>query len=121
MIKATNKDKLVAGILKDTPSVNASVQKPLTTGSSAQIAKSRVGSTPKQPKGESAIIRETFSLPPDESDKIDSLRMRAAKVGIMLNRSETIRAGIEALLYLDEKSFSAVVAKVPKLKTGRPS
>ena len=89
--------------------------------SRAPDAKSRVGSSRKQPKGDSAIIRETFSLPPDESAQIDSMRLRSAQAGVMLNRSETIRAGIAALRYLDEKAFAEVVARVPKLKTGRPS
>jgi hypothetical protein len=77
--------------------------------------------TRKTPKGESVIIRETFSLPPDESCRIDGLRMRAAQAGVMLNRSEVVRAGIAALAMLNDTQFSAVTNDVPKLKTGRPS
>lgn len=77
--------------------------------------------TRKEPKGESAIIRETFSLPPDESRRIDGLRMRAAQAGVMLNRSEVVRAGIAALAMLNDTQFSAVTNDVPKLKTGRPT
>jgi hypothetical protein len=77
--------------------------------------------TRKTPKGESVIIRETFSLPPDESRQIDALRMRAAQAGVLLNRSEVVRAGIAALATLNENKFSAVTNDVPKLKTGRPA
>lgn len=77
--------------------------------------------TRKEPKGESAIIRETFSLPPDESRRIDGLRMRAAQAGVMLNRSEVVRAGIAALAMLNDAQFSSVTNDVPKLKTGRPT
>lgn len=77
--------------------------------------------TRKTPKGESAIIRETFSLPPDESRRIDGLRMRAAQAGVMLNRSEVVRAGIAALALLNDSQFADVTNDVPKLKTGRPT
>lgn len=77
--------------------------------------------TRKMPKRESVIIRETFSLPPDESARIDAMRMRAAKADVMLNRSEIIRAGIAALTQLDEAPFLTSANNVPQLKTGRPT
>lgn len=77
--------------------------------------------TKKTPKGDSVIIRETFSLPPGESMDIDAARRRCAVAGVMLNRSEVIRAGIAALAKLDDATFLAVTSSVPKLKTGRPS
>ncbi len=75
----------------------------------------------KVAKGNSRIIRETFSLPPAESEVIENIRRRCAVVGVMLNRSEVIRAGISALQKLDEPSFLEVVSRIPKLKTGRPA
>ncbi len=77
--------------------------------------------TRKRPKGESVIIRETFSLPPGESAQIDTARRRSAMAGLMVNRSEIIRAGIAALQVLDDATFLQVVSTVPKLKTGRPA
>ena len=77
--------------------------------------------TRKTPKGESVIIRETFSLPPSESSRIDALRMRAAQAGVMLNRSEIVRAGIAALASLEDEAFAEIANNVPKLKTGRPT
>lgn len=59
--------------------------------------------TKKAPKGDSVIIRETFSIPPDESAALDAMRVRAAKAGVMLNRSEIVRAGIAALRLLDKE------------------
>lgn len=54
----------------------------------------------KRPKGESVIIRETFSLPPGESAQIDTACQRSAMAGLMVNRSEIIRAGAEPKVYL---------------------
>lgn len=74
----------------------------------------------KQPKGDSAIIRETFSMPPEDSLLIDKLRQRAAVQGVMLNRSEILRAGLAALLNLSDAELAEVGSKVPKMKSGRP-
>ena len=73
----------------------------------------------KVPKGESSIVRETFSLPPADSADIEAVRRRGAAAGVMLNRSEVVRAGIAALLKIDELTFNEVVSGVPKLKSGR--
>jgi hypothetical protein len=75
--------------------------------------------TEKVPKGESSVVRETFSLPPNDSSAIEAVRRRGAVAGVMLNRSEVVRAGIAALLKVDGKTFNEVVSGVPKLKSGR--
>lgn len=75
--------------------------------------------TKKVPKGDSSIVRETFSLPPLDSELIEAVRQRGAVVGVMLNRSEVVRAGVAALMTLDEDTFKRVVSGVPKLKSGR--
>jgi hypothetical protein len=75
----------------------------------------------KKPVGESAVIKETFSLPPDESALIDRVRMRAAALGMMLNRSEVVRLGVlAALKYLDDGQLVEAADAIPRIKTGRP-
>lgn len=75
----------------------------------------------KKPVGESAVIKETFSLPPDESALIDRVRMRAAALGMMLNRSEVVRLGVlAALKYLDDGQLAEAADAIPRIKTGRP-
>jgi uncharacterized membrane protein len=76
----------------------------------------------KKPVGESAIVKETFSLPPDESAQIDRVRMRAAALGAMLNRSEVVRLGVMAALkYLDDEQLLEAANAIPRIKTGRPA
>jgi hypothetical protein len=77
-------------------------------------------STKKESIGDSAIIRETFSMPPGDSDLIDQLRQRSAAQGVMLNRSEILRAGLVALSTLSDAKLVEIGNKVPKMKTGRP-
>lgn len=94
------------------------VAEPEATPAPKAVRPSRT--TRKQPRGESVIIRETFSMPPDESARIDQARMRAARLGVILNRSEVVRAGIAALALLDEDQLAEVAGNVEKIKTGRP-
>ena len=76
--------------------------------------------TKKESAGDSAIIRETFSLPPSDSALIDQLRQRSAAQGVMLNRSEILRAGLAALSTLSDSKLVEIGNLVPKMKTGRP-
>ena len=78
--------------------------------------------TKKLPTGESSVVKETFSLPPDESARIDRVRMRAAALGMMLNRSEVIRLGVLAALnFLDDTQLVDAAEQIPRIKTGRPA
>lgn len=91
---------------------------PLANKITASVPVSRA--TKKESVGDSAIIRETFSMPPSDSDLIDQLRQRSAAQGVMLNRSEILRAGLAALSTLSDAKLVEIGNQVPKMKTGRP-
>jgi hypothetical protein len=84
----------------------------------AIIPGSRV--TIKGAVGDSSIIRETFSMPPRDRELIDQLRQRIAAQGVILNRSEILRAGLAALSTLPDSLLADAGNRVPKMKTGRP-
>ena len=71
---------------------------------------------PKKPK----LVRDSFTMPKDEYQAIDSLKQRAANLQRSAKKSELLRAGIMALSAMDDKGLAAILAKVPALKTGRP-
>jgi hypothetical protein len=99
--------------------VAASQHEATARGKSLQFEEgSRV--TQKTKQGEGSVIRETYSLPPADSILIDQLRQRTAAQGIMLNRSEILRAGLAALNSLDDAALARTGAAVPKMKAGRP-
>ena len=75
---------------------------------------------PKVAEGARAVIRENFSFPPGDSELIEVLRKRAARGGVLLNRSELLRAGLAALSKLSDAEIAAICDQVPKIKTGRP-
>ena len=74
----------------------------------------------KVPEGTSTVVRENFSLPPADSELINELRKRAGRGGVLLNRSELLRAGLAALNRLSDAEIAAIAEQVPKIKTGRP-
>lgn len=75
---------------------------------------------PKVAEGTRAVIRENFSFPPSDSELIEVLRSRAGRAGVLLNRSEILRAGLAALSKLSDAEIAAICDQVPKIKTGRP-
>lgn len=75
----------------------------------------------KQPKVKKAkLVRDSFTIPKDEYQVIDTLKQRSAKLGQPMKKSELLRAGIKLLNSLDDTQFRQAVAAVPAIKTGRP-
>ena len=70
----------------------------------------------KKPK----LVRDSFTIPKDEYVVIDSLKIRAGKLGQSVKKSELLRAGIKALAAQSDIQFKAALSNVPTIKTGRP-
>ncbi len=70
----------------------------------------------KKPK----LVRDSFTIPKDEYVVIDSLKLRAGKLGQSVKKSELLRAGIKALAAMSDIQFKAALSNVPAIKTGRP-
>ncbi|CAN1563707.1 hypothetical protein MCEMAEM4_02814 [Burkholderiaceae bacterium] len=71
----------------------------------------------KKPK----LVRDSFTIPKDEYEVIDALKMRGGKLGQAVKKSELLRAGIKALAAMSDIQFKAALIKVPTIKTGRPT
>ena len=71
----------------------------------------------KKPK----LVRDSFTMPKDEYQAIDSLKQRATRLHRSAKKSELLRAGIMALAAMGDQKFVAILAQVPALKTGRPA
>jgi hypothetical protein len=70
----------------------------------------------KKPK----LVRDSFTIPKDEYVVIDSLKVRAGKLGQAVKKSELLRAGVKALAAMTDIQFKAALSNVPTIKTGRP-
>lgn len=66
------------------------------------------------------LVRDSFTMPKDEYAAIDSLKLRAGKLGQPVKKSELLRAGIKALTAMSDIAYKAALSNVPTIKTGRP-
>ena len=65
------------------------------------------------------VVRETFSLPPQDSELIRELRDKCLAAGVYVSKSELIRAGLHALNVLSLEDLRSRVLAVEKLPVGR--
>lgn len=66
------------------------------------------------------LVRDSFTMPKPDFERIDALKRRALKLGHEVKKSELLRAGLHVLTGLDDGALIAAVQAVPRLKTGRP-
>ena len=100
-----------AAAAKPAKPVKAVAKKPVAKPAVAPVAKV------KKPK----MVRDSFTIPKNEYDVLDVLKMRAAKLGSPVKKTELIRAGMKAIAALSDAAFKAALSAVPSLKTGRPA
>jgi len=67
------------------------------------------------------LVRDSFTIPKAEYAVLQELKQRAAKLGRPAKKSEVLRAGVNALAAMGDAAFTAALATVPAIKTGRPS
>jgi hypothetical protein len=73
-------------------------------------------SKPNKPK----LVRDSFTMPKAEYQVIDQLKRRSAQLARPAKKSELLRAGLKALVAMDDAAFAAAIHAVPVIKTGRP-
>jgi len=66
------------------------------------------------------LVRDSFTIPRAEYAAIDALKKRVSQAGRSAKKSELLRAGLMALMAMDDTALAAAVAAVPAIKTGRP-
>lgn len=67
------------------------------------------------------LVRHSFSMPETEYAQFALLKKRVADFGGKVKRSELVRAGIAVLSALDNVELTAAVARVERIKAGRPT
>ena len=78
--------------------------------------------TPKDTKAKKTkMVRDSFTFPKDEYAVLDALKLRAAKLGNPVKKTELLRAGVKAIAALTDTALLTVLAAVPTIKTGRPT
>lgn len=67
------------------------------------------------------MVRDSMTMPKAEYAVLDTLKLRAVKLGHPVKKTELLRAGIKALNAMSDTVFLVALKAVPSLKTGRPS
>ena len=75
-----------------------------------------------QPKKKAEkVVRDGFTMPLSDKQLINELKIKGLSLGIDTNKSEIVRAGLQALIDLPESKLKTILKSIPKIKTGRPS
>ena len=104
----------------------AAIAKPAAPKAVASVTKTAVKkvATPKPVKIVKApkvkMERDSFTMPKAEYAQFHVLKERLQKLGSPVKKSELLRAGIMQLSAMTDAALTAVMSKVPTIKTGRP-
>ena len=67
------------------------------------------------------LVRDSFTFPETEYQTLVALKKRLLASGTEVKKGELMRAGLALLSGLDDAALATAVARVEKLKTGRPA
>ena len=67
------------------------------------------------------LIRDSYAMPEDEYAQIAELKRRLGGMGAEAKKSELLRGGIALLAGLNDAELKAVMGRVQRIKTGRPT
>jgi hypothetical protein len=67
------------------------------------------------------VIRDSFSFPEQDYQKISELKKVCLAAGIHVKKGEILRAGLNLLTQLKLSELKKAIAQVEKVQTGRPS
>ena len=67
------------------------------------------------------LVRDCFAMPEQEYGRIAEVKKRLSALGYDAKKSEVLRAGIAVLAALNDAELKAVMARIDRIKTGRPA
>jgi len=115
--KARNKKALAEALAK---AQAVQIVPPSGTPSLPDLPKAAKPAKPVKPK-KIKLVRHSFSMPETEYAQIALLKKRIADFGGKARRSELVRAGIAALAAMDNVELTALMARIERIKPGRPA
>jgi hypothetical protein len=97
--------------------------KPATKSATKPAVKAAVKPTAAKPAKvkKPKMVRDSFTFPKAEYAVLDELKLRGAKLGHPVKKTELLRAGIKAIAAMQDAALLAALKAVPSLKTGRPA
>jgi hypothetical protein len=120
--KAAPKEKATEGSV-----VAAAAEKPQRAKkepAKKEVAKKETlkkASTKKEGVKKEKVVRDSFTMPKSDYEKIAALKQKCLDVGVSVKKSEVLRAGLLLLEGATSKRLLAAISAVEAVKTGRPS
>jgi len=74
----------------------------------------------KQKHAKTKVIRDSFSFPEQDYQKISELKKVCLAAGVHVKKGEILRAGLHLLSALTIEQLKNAVGQVEQVKTGRP-
>ena len=67
------------------------------------------------------VVRDSYTMPPAEYETLSNIQKRCLKRGMVVSKSEVVRAGFAALAQMPDRELFELVEALVKVKTGRPA
>jgi hypothetical protein len=74
----------------------------------------------KKAQGKSKVVRDSFTMPQSDYDRIAELKLACQKAGLHVKKSELLRAGLQALSSMTMPQLERAIVQLVPIKTGRP-
>ena len=67
------------------------------------------------------LVRDSYAMPENEYAQIGELKKRLEAMSVDVKKSELLRAGVAVMAALKDAELKLVMARVERIKTGRPA
>lgn len=101
--------KMVAPAASAKPATKAAIKKPAA-----------VEPVVKKQKIKVKVVRDSFTMPQNEYQKIAQIKETCLEAGLQVKKSEVLRAGLKALAGMSPAQLKRALSGLEKIKTGRP-
>jgi hypothetical protein len=89
--------------------------------SAKKPARSAAGKGKDKRAKKEKVVRDSFTMPKADYDRIASLKQKCLEAGVSVKKSELLRAGLQLLESSSAKRLVAAIAALETVKTGRPA
>lgn len=73
----------------------------------------------ERPPSGGRVVRDSFTMPAEDHRLIRELQITYARVGVLFNKGEVLRAGLHALNNMSPEELASIAGRIEHLKGGR--
>lgn len=119
MAKRDMRGALGATLRAEEEAVKSRFEKAESVLGARKNGKKRSAAPRQRAESESRVIRDSFTMPETDYGLIGPLKKRCMKAGIGVNKSELLRAGLQALTEMSDRELAQHVDRLIRVKPGR--